>query len=164
MSSPECQTGKRLLELGFIKKSSVKIEWNRVYSQLPTCTLETKLFSLSYQWGSTTFQFLYGAFRYSEVWKGTLFLLWCFLNEQTNGYFIRIMATQESWGQFIVSIFAFNKNKQKKKHTAAFSLSLAESSLDWGVVCAGIWTVAFTLECPLVVSLMIAFFCFFCFF
>lgn len=49
-------------------------------------------------------------------------------------------------------------------HTGSFSLSLADSSLDCAGVWMGVWTGVFGVECPLVASSAIAFFCFFFFF
>ena len=53
----------------------------------------------------------------------------------------------------------YSKN-YSSNHTGSFSLSLADSSLDCAGVWMGVWTGVFGVECPLVASSAIAFFCF----
>lgn len=55
-------------------------------------------------------------------------------------------------------------HNQSASLTVSFSLSLADSSLDWDGVWLGVWTGVFGVECPLVAFSAIAFFCFVFFF
>lgn len=56
------------------------------------------------------------------------------------------------------------KHLKKKILTVSFSLSLADSSLDWDGVCDGVPAGVFPLECPFIDNSAISFFCFSIFF